>query len=125
MAHRRWKRGVSFEPSPHLTAAVALRLPSAIVISMSLKLAALLLLGVCLLASFIHDAAARALTQTAPSSDLGPVIEYTWQVTVSSQAPDCFQRDVILVNGSFQPTLEVVQGSFLKVTPQTLVTLIL
>lgn len=45
----------------------------------------------------------------------GSIIEHTWHVTVGSQAPDCFQRDVLLVNGEFQPLLEVVQGEILKV----------
>ena len=78
----------------------------------------IVLLGVCVIAACGPSTLARSLAQVAlaPVADLSPVIEYTWHVTVSSQAPDCFQRDVLLVNGSFQPTLEVVQGSFLKVT---------
>ena len=61
--------------------------------------------------------ARRAALQyaSAPAAAIGSVTEYTWHVTLSSQAPDCFQRNVLLVNGSFQPTLEVVQGDFLKV----------
>ena len=61
--------------------------------------------------------AARSVLQDAgaPAASVAAVTEYTWHVTVSSQAPDCFQRDVLLVNGTFQPTLEVVQGDFLKV----------
>ena len=61
--------------------------------------------------------ARRAVLQgaSAPAAGVASVTEYTWHVTLSSQAPDCFQRNVILVNGSFQPTLEVVQGDFLKV----------
>ena len=42
-------------------------------------------------------------------------LEYTWRVSVATQAPDCFQRSVLLVNGSFQPTLVVTQGQTLKV----------
>ena len=30
-------------------------------------------------------------------------------------APDCFQRNVLLVNNTFQPAVEVVQGSLLQV----------
>ena len=57
-----------------------------------------------------------ALQETSvPSPALGSVIEHTWHVTVGSQAPDCFQRDVLLVNGEFQPTLEIFQGDILKV----------
>ena len=61
--------------------------------------------------------ARRAVLQeaTAPSA-VADISEYTWHVTVGSRAPDCFQRDVILVNGDFQPTLEVNQGGILKVS---------
>ena len=77
--------------------------------------AILAILASALLRSGAH--AARAVLQDAalPAASLAAVTEYTWHVTVSSQAPDCFQRDVLLVNGTFQPTLEVVQGDFLKV----------
>lgn len=60
--------------------------------------------------------ARRAILQEAMApSGAADVSDYTWHVTVGSRAPDCFQRDVILVNGDFQPTLEVKQGDFLKV----------
>lgn len=72
-------------------------------------------LAVSLLAILTRCAQARrAVLQEAPSA-AADVSEYTWHVTVGSRAPDCFQRDVILVNGDFQPTLEVNQGDFLKV----------
>ena len=118
---------MSSEPVHYLSAVLALTVFAirATVITMSRKLTAPPVLGICLLASFLHNAAARGLNQaaSAPLPDLGPVIEYMWHVTVSSQAPDCFQRNVLLVNGSFQPTLEVVQGSLIKVTPQTILSL--
>lgn len=60
--------------------------------------------------------ATRNLLQTPVESTAG-VQEVVWHVTVGSRAPDCFQRDVILVNGSFQPTLIVTQGRHLKVSP--------
>ena len=71
----------------------------------------------CILAALSLTDARRAALQyvSAPAAATGSVTEYTWHVTLSSQAPDCFQRNVLLVNGSFQPTLEVVQGDFLKV----------
>ena len=61
--------------------------------------------------------AGRTMLQqaAAPAASSGAVTEVTWHVTVGSKAPDCFQRDVLLVNGTFQPTLEVTQGDFLKV----------
>ena len=34
-------------------------------------------------------------------------------------APDCYQRNVLLVSGTFQPTIEVVQGSLLQVKIQS------
>ena len=40
---------------------------------------------------------------------------YEWHLTVGQAAPDCFLRDVILVNGEFQPTLNVTQGDLLQV----------
>lgn len=71
----------------------------------------------CVLSRLSLTHARRTALQyaSAPAAAIGSVTEYTWQVTLSSQAPDCFQRNVLLVNGSFQPTLEVVQGDFLKV----------
>jgi hypothetical protein len=80
--------------------------------------AALRLFAVHVLATLLTTTLARrAVLQgaSAPAAGLASVAEYTWHVTLSSQAPDCFQRNVILVNGSFQPTLEVVQGDLLKV----------
>lgn len=76
----------------------------------------LLTLGVLLTLAQCSYARRSSLQETAvPSTPVGSVKEYTWHVTVDSQAPDCFQRDVILINGDFQPTVEVVQGDFLKV----------
>jgi len=80
--------------------------------------AAVRLFAVHVLATLLTTTLARrAVLQgaSAPAAGLASVAEYTWHVTLSSQAPDCFQRNVILVNGSFQPTLEVVQGDLLKV----------
>ncbi|DBA96798.1 TPA: hypothetical protein ACH3X3_012965 [Trebouxia sp. C0006] len=79
---------------------------------------ALRLFAVYALATLLRTTLARRTILQgafAPAAALASVTEYTWHVTLSSQAPDCFQRSVILVNGSFQPTLEVVQGDFLKV----------
>ena len=42
-------------------------------------------------------------------------ISYTLDVTVAKGGPDCYQRDVILVNGLFQPTLEVMINDTVKV----------
>lgn len=59
--------------------------------------------------------ASRILMQ-APIAHGQPDAEIVWHVTVGTGAPDCFQRDVILVNGSFQPTLVVRQGRYLQVS---------
>ena len=83
------------------------------------KSAAIAILVTHILACSANSAdARRAALQDQGTSPvwLGSITEYTWHVTVRSQAPDCFQRDVMLVNGTFQPTLEVTQGNFLKVT---------
>jgi len=80
--------------------------------------AALRFSAVYVLATLLRTTLARRTIlqgASAPAAEVASVTEYTWHVTLSSQAPDCFQRNVILVNGSFQPTLEVVQGDFLKV----------
>lgn len=58
---------------------------------------------------------------TPPSSPLHPspnpgVTRYTLDVSVGPANPDCgSKREVILVNGLFQPTLEVAQGDRLEV----------
>lgn len=57
--------------------------------------------------------ATRGLLQSTTAKD-SAVQEYVWRVNVGSQAPDCFQRDVILVNGIFQPTLTITQGQYLQ-----------
>ncbi|KAK9792751.1 hypothetical protein WJX73_006180 [Symbiochloris irregularis] len=68
--------------------------------------------------SEIHNPG-RQLQQTyaqAPSVPLAAVEHYDWNITLSQGAPDCFQRNIILVNNSFQPVLEVVQGNILEIT---------
>lgn len=57
----------------------------------------------------------RDLLQTTSATD-SIVEEYVWRATVGSRAPDCFQRDVILVNGTFQPTLVITHGQYLQVS---------
>lgn len=64
--------------------------------------------GICLCTD-----ATRNLLQTTSATDTA-VEEYVWRITVGSRAPDCFQRDVILVNGTFQPTLVITQGQNLQ-----------
>jgi len=49
----------------------------------------------------------------------GPITQYHWHVTVKSAAPDCFAKDVVLVNGEFQPTIRVHQGDILQVCSDT------
>ncbi|KAK9828854.1 hypothetical protein WJX72_002416 [[Myrmecia] bisecta] len=99
---------------------VASRLRTSITqLTMAKLAAAVAVLAICALAA---PAAAvptsRGLLQaaSAPSAAVGGIKEYTWRVTVANRAPDCFQRDVLLVDGEFQPALEVTQGDFLKVT---------
>jgi hypothetical protein len=40
---------------------------------------------------------------------------YKWHITVDKRAQDCYTRPVLLVNGEFQPTLELVAGEELEV----------
>lgn len=52
---------------------------------------------------------------TAASDAEGPISNYDWHVTVKLAAPDCFAKDVVLVNGEFQPAIRVRQGDVLQV----------
>ena len=71
---------------------------------------------ICVLAAAVlHFAhAARNLAQTDAQPADADVVQ-VWHVTVGNRAPDCFQRDVFLVNGTFQPELVVTQGQTLQV----------
>lgn len=71
---------------------------------------------ICVVATAVLDLAnaARHLTQTDVQPTDADVVQ-VWHVTVSNKAPDCFQRDVFLVNGTFQPELVVTQGQTLQV----------
>lgn len=40
---------------------------------------------------------------------------YKWHVTVGQRAQDCYSRPVLLINGQFQPTLELTAGEELEV----------
>ena len=40
---------------------------------------------------------------------------YDWHVTLKHAAPDCFAKEIILVNGVFQPTITIRQGDVLQV----------
>lgn len=44
-----------------------------------------------------------------------PVVAFTLNVTLSHGAPNCFGRAVVLVNGLFQPAIEVAQGDILQI----------
>lgn len=50
-----------------------------------------------------------------PGSSPGNPRRYTLDVTVAERAPDCVSRKVLLVNGEFQPTLELTQGDWVEV----------
>jgi hypothetical protein len=57
----------------------------------------------------VGAAAARQLRQTPGTT------YYELRVTTAVAAPDCYQKNVVLVNGQFQPSLEVKQGDTLVV----------
>ena len=42
-------------------------------------------------------------------------MRYDWHVRLKRAAPDCFAKEVIVVNGEFQPTITVRQGDILQV----------
>ena len=56
--------------------------------------------------------ARRELRQEAPAAEK----YYEFRITTARQAPDCFEKNVILVNGQFQPSIEVKQGEVLVVS---------
>ena len=56
-----------------------------------------------------------ALLATAVGAAEAAVRKYDWHVALATGAPDCFERDVILVNGQLSPTLEITQGDTLEV----------
>ena len=43
------------------------------------------------------------------------MVSYDWHVRIQRAAPDCFSKEVIVVNGEFQPSITVRQGNILQV----------
>jgi hypothetical protein len=43
------------------------------------------------------------------------VTSYVWRLSLSTGSPSCYERAIILVNGEFRPSLEVVQGELVEV----------
>ena len=43
------------------------------------------------------------------------MVSYDWHVRIKRAAPDCFSKEVIVVNGEFQPSITVRQGNILQV----------
>lgn len=60
-------------------------------------------------------AAASTVAAARPAGNV-PAHKYDWHVTLGVAAPDCWERQVLLVNGQLGPTLEVVQGEELQLT---------
>ena len=56
----------------------------------------------------------RLLTATYPCAG-AKVTAYDLHATLKLAAPDCFSKDVIVINGEFQPTIRVRQGDILQV----------
>jgi hypothetical protein len=52
-----------------------------------------------------------------PGSSADTPAKYTMEVAVGTldPSPDCFVREVILVNGAFMPSLELTQGDWVEV----------
>jgi len=61
-----------------------------------------------------QSSTARSSSNPAGSSPGNPR-RYTLDVTVAERAPDCVSRKVLLVNGEFQPTLQLTQGDWVEV----------
>lgn len=49
----------------------------------------------------------QPFTPTKPS-----VKRYDWTISYTKAAPDCFEKNVVVVNGKFQPTIRVSQLRF-------------
>jgi L-ascorbate oxidase len=58
--------------------------------------------------------AALGLALLAASVAGQSVTSYNFHVTVGSAAPDCFQKDVLLVNGELNPTIRATVGDILE-----------
>lgn len=77
------------------------------------RVAALLLAAV-----LVHGAVTAAAGPVLLTPEKAPkgVTRYTLTVTTGEMAPDCGRtRPVFLINGIFQPTIEVAQGDTLEV----------
>jgi L-ascorbate oxidase len=67
--------------------------------------------------------AGRAMLQSTPSASGGgspltptiPVKRYDWRISFRKAAPDCFEKNILVVNGRFQPTIRVQRGHILEV----------
>lgn len=58
-------------------------------------------------------AVAMAMTMAGMGQVTGA--SYKWHITVDKRAQDCYTRPVLVVNGEFQPTLELIAGEELEV----------
>lgn len=63
-----------------------------------------------LLAALVAVAHGRKLQQS------GKTVYKEFRVTTSRGAPDCFEKNIMLVNGEFMPTITVDQGDTLVVS---------
>jgi hypothetical protein len=63
-----------------------------------------------LLAALVAVAHARKLQQS------GKTVYKEFRVTTARGAPDCFEKNILLVNGEFMPTITVDQGDILVVS---------
>eukprot|EP00775_Hariotina_reticulata_P007423 gene7423-7632_t len=50
-----------------------------------------------------------------PGSSASNPRKIVLDVTIGTKAPDCVSRQVILINGNFQPTITFTQGEFVEI----------
>ena len=61
------------------------------------------------------NANAPAPAPPAPAPIVAPIKKYTFNVTNGLSSPDCYSRQVLLVNGELSPTIDINQGDILEV----------
>ena len=70
----------------------------------------------CAICAVLSSTGQRANSRTvAVESAEATVVKYDWHVRIKRAAPDCFSKEVIVVNGEFQPSITVRQGNILQV----------
>ena len=80
---------------------------------MTLSIHSLLFLAAVALLPFV--AQSQSNIQKLASTRVNNVRHYEMHISLGKGSPDCFSRNVILINGLFQPTIEVHANDTLEV----------